>query len=221
MAPLPQLDLDERGNAHLQSLVQKLHPRDASIFVKGLTKQPLRERFHLYRELLLGAQIRQGGADFRYEQKIDRKTPDWSLMENGRLVELIDVITLHQRKEMEIEITTSIRASNRWTGWSTIPPDHIYRKLTEKAEKYSELVCKRQAPFVLAVFGDFLAAIEPEEVEYVLNTQHGGWFSTAPDVSGIIYFHEKNFRFEFTYFPNASAKQPAIWSNRIHRWNES
>ena len=221
MAPLPQLDPDERGNAHLQRLVQSLHPGDVSPFVEKLTTQPLRERFHSYRELLLGAQIRRGGADFRYEQDIDGQTPDWSLVENGRLVELIDVVTLHQRNEKEREITTSIRASNRWDGWFTIPPDHIYRKLTEKAGQYSALARRVQVPYVLALFGEFLASISPEELGHVLYTQHGGWFATAPEVSGIIYFLEKDFRYEFSYFPNASANQPAVWSSRITRWSEA
>jgi hypothetical protein len=221
LAPLPQLDPDEHGNAHLQRLVRSLHPSDFSPFVEKLTTQPLRERFHTYRELLLGAQIRRGGADFRYEQEIDGQTPDWSLVENGHLVELVDVVTLHQRNEKEREITTSIRSTNRWDGWFTIPPDHIYRKLNDKAGQYSALARRAQVPYVLAAFGEFLASISPEDVEHVLYMQHGGWFATTPEVSGIIYFREKDFRFEFFYFPNATANQPALWSSRITRWSEA
>jgi hypothetical protein len=174
MAHLPQLDSDERGNAHLQRLVHCLHQSDVSPFVEKLTKQSLGERFHSYRELLLGAQIRQGGADFRYEQNIDGQTPDWSLVEDGRLVELIDVVTIHQRNEKKREITTSVSASSRWDGWATIPPDHIYQKLTAKAGQYSALVRRVQVPYVLAVFGEFLASISPEEVSHVLLDQSSG-----------------------------------------------
>lgn len=221
MAPLPQLDPDERGNAHLQRLVRSLHPSDFSPFIEKLTTQPLRERFHTYRELLLGAQIRRGGVDFRYEQDIDGQTPDWSLVENGQLVEFVDVVTLRQRNKKECEITTSIRSTSRWDGWLTIPSDHIYRKLSDKAGHYSALARRVQVPYVLAVFGEFLASISPEEVEHVLYTQHDGWFATAPEVSGIIYFREKDFCFEFFYFPNATANQPAVWSSRIARWSEA
>lgn len=222
MEHLPQLDSNEYGNAHLQRLVRCLHAGDSAPFVEKLTTQPLRERFHTYRELILGAQIRMGGADFRYEQKIDEQTPDWSLSENGRLVEVVDVVTFHQRNEKEREITTSLRSTDRWTGWITIPPDHIYRKLSDKAGQYAELSRRTQTPYVLAAFGDFLASISADEMEHVLFTQHGGWFATAPEVSGVIYFREKSCRFEFVYFANpTAANQPAIWSSRISRWSEA
>lgn len=221
MESLPQLDADERSNAQLHRLIQQLHPSDFHQFIDKLTRQPLRERFHAYRELLLGAQLRRGGADFRYEQDIDGQTPDWSLVENGRLIEIVDVMTLHQRYEKEREITTSIRATSRWDGWISVPSDHIYRKLSDKAGQYSALARRVQVPYVLAAFGEFLASISPEEVEQVLYTQHGGWFVTAPDVSGVIYFREKDFRYEFSYFPNPHANWPAIWSSDIDRWCES
>lgn len=221
MTPLPLLDPDERGNAHLQRLVGSLHPNDFSSFIDRLTKQPLRERFHTYRELLLGAQIRRGGADFRYEKEIDGQTPDWSLVENGQLVELVDVMTLHQRNEKEREITTSIRSTNGWDGWFTIPPDHIYRKLSDKAGQYSALARKARVPYVLAAFGEFLAPISPQDIEHVLYTRYGGWFATAPEVSGIIYFRENDFRFEFFYFANATANQPAVWSSQVTHWSDA
>ena len=216
MEPLPQLDPSERGNAHLQHLVRRLHPDDFAPFVEKFTAQPLPERFHTYRELILGAQIRIGGADFRYEREIDGQTPDWSLFDNGRLVEVVDVVTFHQRNEKEREITTAIRSTDSWSGWITIPPDHIYRKLSDKAGQYAALARRNQVPYVLAAFGDFLASLAPEDIEHVLYTQHGGWFATAPEVSGVIYFRAKNFQFEFVYFANPAAlHQPAIWSSRI------
>src|SRR3546814_1881147 len=114
----------------------------SDLFVEKLTTQPLRARFHTYRELLLGVHLRQRGANFRYEQLICEKTPDWSLRsEESQLLEVIDVVTLHQRNAKEQEISTSIRSSSRWAGWIGIPPDHIYRKLSDKRseEHTSEL----------------------------------------------------------------------------------
>jgi len=41
-------------------------------------------------------------------------------------------------------------------------------------------------------------------------------------VSGVIYFHGKDLRFEFIYFANPAAlTQPAIWSSRISRWSDA
>lgn len=218
-AALPQLDSDERCNVHLQCLVKNLHPRDISQFVEKLTTQPLWNRFHTYRELLLGSQVRRSGADFRYERNIAGKTPDWSLVDGGLLVELIDVVTLHQRNEKECEIKTSIRSNSRWTGWATISPDHIYRKLSDKAGQYSKLAHSMEVPYVIAVFSEFLASISPEEIEYVLYSQHGGWFASTPDVSGVIYFREIDLRYEFIYFSNPCANKPAVWSSQVERWS--
>ncbi len=206
MINLPRLDPDEQGNAHLQDLIGHLHPDDAAPFVEKLTTQPLRARFHTYRELLLGAHLRQAGANFRYEQVIGAQTPDWSLFDDGlQLLEVIDVLTLHQRNAKEQEISTSIRSSSRWAGWITIPPDHIYRKLSDKAGQYAELVRKAKVPYVLGVFGEFVASLSPEEIQHVLYVRHDGWFNTAPEVSGVIYFRERNFNFEFNYFSNPVA----------------
>ncbi len=219
MKHLPQLDPDERGNTHLWSLLKCLHPDDRASFVRKLTTQSLRERFHTYRELLLGAQIRKGGADFRYEQKIDGQTPDWSLLNSGKTVEIIDVVTLHQRHDKEIEITASLRATESWNGWIAVPPEHIYRKLNDKAGQYSELARRLQVPYVLAIYGEWLASIAPEEVEHVLYKLYDGLFATAPEVPGVIYFHQKNFRFEFVYFTNPAPLQtPAVWSSQVERW---
>lgn len=203
---LPQLDPDDRGNAHLQELVRRLHPDDVSAFVEKLTTQPLRARFHTYRELLVGVHVRERSADFRYERSIDGRTPDWSLLDDsGRLQEVIDVTTLHQRNEKEREITASIRSTGRWSGWITVPPDHIYRKLNDKAGQYRELVLESQAPYVLAIYGEFIASLTPEDIKHVLYVHRNGWFSAASEVSGVIYCRERNFQFEFTYFRNPNA----------------
>jgi hypothetical protein len=126
------------------------------------------------------------------------------------------VLTLHQRNEKEREITTSVRSTDLWPGWITIPPDHIFRKLSDKAGQYGQLARKSQAPYVLAVFGEFLASLSPSDIEHVLFAHHDGWFATTPEVSGVIYFREKDFQFEFHYFANPVAlHQPAVWSSRI------
>ena len=103
-----------------------------------------------------------------------------------------------------------------WSGGIVIQPDHIYRKLSDKAGQYAGLARKTQAPYVLAVFGEFLASLSPSDIEHVLYSHHPGWFTTAPEVSGVIYFREKDFQFEFHYFANPAAlHQPAVWSSRV------
>jgi hypothetical protein len=203
---LPILDPDAAGNAHLHDLLDRLHPADIPAFVEKLTTQPLRAKFHTYRELLVGAHIRDQGFNVRYEQDVYEKTPDWSLFsEDEKLLEVIDVVTLHQRNEKEREINNSIRCTNMWTGWITIPPEHIYRKLDDKAGQYASLADQALIPYVVALYGEFIASLSPEEIAYVLNAYEGGWFKTRPEVAGVIYFREHLFRFEFTCFSNPFA----------------
>jgi len=125
------------------------------------------------------------------------------------LLEVIDVVTLHQRNEKEQEISASVHSSGLWSGWIGIPPDHIYRKLSDKAGQYSELVRQAEVPYVLGVFGEFVAPLSPQEIQQVLYRQHNGWFTTVPEVSGVIYFRESNFSFEYSYFPNPAALYPS------------
>src|SRR3546814_3838546 len=88
----------------MHDLIGHLHPDDAAPFVEKLTTQPLRARFHTYRELLLGVHLRQRGANFRYEQLICEKTPDWSLRsEESQLLEVIDVVTRSEEHTSELQ----------------------------------------------------------------------------------------------------------------------
>lgn len=211
---LPRLDPDELGNAHLHELINNLHPDDALQFLAKFTKLPLRARFHTYRELLLGTQLRQNGADWRYEQPILGKTPDWSLRgEDSQVIEVVDVMTLHQRCEKEKEISDSLRSTGSWCGWIGIPPDHIFRKLNDKANKYSKLARELKVPYVIAVFGEFVASISPEDIEQVLCRHSNRWFYDNPEVAGILYFRggKKSFTFEFRYFPNPGADHPSMF----------
>ena len=213
---LPRLDADDWGNEHLHALLRRLHADDVRSFVKKLTKPQLRGRFHTYRELLIGVHLRDRGFDMRYERRVADQTPDWCLAdEDNSSIEIVDVLTLHQRHEKDVEISKAIGNSRQWSGWITVPPDHIYRKLTDKAGRYSKLTKESSTPFALAVYGEFTASIAPEEIEHVLFVQHGGWFTRAPEVSGVIYCRAKNFQFEYTYFLNPHAMhQSALLSTR-------
>jgi hypothetical protein len=70
----------------------------------------------------------------------------------------------------------------------------------------------RTLPYVLAVYGEWTASVTPEEFQYVLLVQHGGWFKSAVEVSGVIYCKAKDlrpFHFEFFYYPNPYAARPS------------
>jgi len=217
---LPRLDPDEYGNGHLQGLVRKVHPDDALSFVKKLTTQPLSARFHTYRELLIGVYLLEQGLDVRYEQTLGGQTPDWHLDALGnRQEEIFDVFTLHQRREKDIEMTQSIAAYGRWAGWITVPPDHIYRKLTDKAGQYNDLATRYGVPMVLSPFVEFTASIDPNEMHHVLFERHGGWFATVPAVSGVLYSRMNNFEFQTMYYANPHAEFQSVLSSVLSSSN--
>jgi hypothetical protein len=212
---LPQLDPHEEGDKHLQALVQCLHPDDMHSFVEKLTQpQPLSERFHSYRELLVGIHFRNRGFDVRYEMEICGQTPDWSLTNSGGSpIEIVDVVTLHQQRDRDLKISAAIKRAQKWTGWVTVPPDHIVRKLDDKAGQYSKMARQNSLSYVLAVFGEFTASITPREFRRVLFDHHGGWLTTRPEISGVLYFTGKafaDFQFEYTYYPNPDAPQESV-----------
>ena len=210
MNPVPRLDPDDGGNAHLQALLRRLHPKDVPAFVEKLTKQP-RSRFHTYRELLIGVHLRDRGFDMRYELNVGGQTPDWCLVgENNQPIEILDVLTLHQRNAKDAEIGGTLKEEGVWSGWISVPADHIYRKLNDKAGQYSRLAKLVEAPYVLAIYGEFAASVAPNEVQHVLFFQHDGWFSENPQIAGLVYCRSRlPFEFEFTHYVNPSAERPS------------
>lgn len=88
-------------------------------------------------------------------------------------MELIDVLTLQQRHDKDVEISAAIRAERLWARWITVPPDHIFRKLNDKAGQHSGLARQKGIPYVLAAYGEFTAAIALQEIEQVLLFQQG------------------------------------------------
>lgn len=69
-----------------------------------------------------------------------------------------------------------------------------------KVDKYESLAKSLSVPYVVAVYGDFLAAVEKDEVNEVLHEAYeGGIFAYSNAVSGILFFEESGGRYKFTY----------------------
>jgi hypothetical protein len=61
-------------------------------------------------------------------------------------------------------------------------------------------------PYIVAVFGEFRAAIDfEEEVCPCLFDEEFGLFRMYPDVSGVLYFEETSGRYLFRYAHNPNA----------------
>src|SRR6266704_3377449 len=134
---LPRLDADDRVNDKLHALLKALHPEDVAPFVRKLTTQERSQRIHTYRELLLGVHILAKGFCARDERPFGTKTPDWALVDgSGSVLEIVDVTTIHQKREKDLEIGKELGEHKLWSGWITMPPDHVYAKLEAKANAY-------------------------------------------------------------------------------------
>jgi hypothetical protein len=201
-----QLAGNDYINARIYDLLGGLHPSDITAFVRKFRNDSDEQCFHTLRELILGAHLRSQGWNVRYEQKVGRKTPDWvELDRDGHVAEIIDVVTLHQRRITDRDIANRLAAEGIWTGWVTTPPDRLFSKVQEKANAYAKLIARVRVPYVVALFGEFTVPIEPQEMHHVLYELHGGVFAEVPALAGVIFFRERRGQYEYSYFPNAGA----------------
>jgi hypothetical protein len=162
--------------------------------------------FHTYRELILGANLRTCGWNLRYEQSLGGKTPDWVLIDgDGQVAEILDVVTLHQRRVVDNAIGMAVSSHRPWVGWVTTPRDRLFAKLREKGEAYSSLAEGLHLPYIVALFGEFTAPIEPYEVHHVLHELHGGVFTAVPALAGTLFFRERLGQYEYHHFTNSHA----------------
>lgn len=194
-------------NSRIHELLGKIHPEDVRSFVRKFRSCSDEECFHTYRELILGAHVRSGGWNLRYEQSLAGKRPDWVLIDDsGRVAEIIDVVTLHQRRVIDIDIVKTVSSRALWTGWVSTPPNRLFSKFRKKAKAYASLADELLLPYVVALFGEFTAPLEPQEVRQVLHELHGGVFAEVPTVAGAIFFRERLGDYEYHHFTNPRAK---------------
>jgi hypothetical protein len=193
-------------NRRIHQMLACLHADDVEPFVRKFSQQSDEQNFHTYRELLLGSYLRQAGWNVRYERAIGGTTPDWVRVDDGGVpAEIIEVVTLHQRRTVDRAIGAAVAAGQPWVGWISTPPEHLYSKIQAKAQAYRAVATESSLAYVVAVFGEFTAPIEPFEVDHVLNDLHGGLFSEVPALSGVIFFRERFGNYEFHGFANPVA----------------
>jgi len=208
------------GNSSINSRIydsfESIDPSDITAFIRKFKSESDGQRFHTYRELILGAELCRKGLRLQYERKIGNKTPDWAILNQaGEVDEILDVVTLHQRRDKDVDIGSTISSGHIWSGWVTVPSDHIYSKIQRKADSYSHLAVQSGMPYTVCLFGEFTACIDPVQVEHVLYTHHGGAFQDHPELSGVLYFYERSGTYHYTHFPNHSALAPSKHIKRV------
>ena len=202
------------GNDSINTLIYQcldsIDPRDATTFARRFRSEADPQRFHTLRELICGAELFRHGLRPRYEQALGASTPDWTIYDATAVPnEIVDVATLHPTYEIGQEIADAVGRGQIWTGWVTTAPDRLYQKLQSKFGSYAAIAERKQIAFVVALFSEFLAPIDTEEVAYVVFDLHGGLFKGYHEVSGVIHFELRDGLYKFSALANPYATYPS------------
>ncbi len=195
-------------NAAIYRCFEYISKEDARAFLRRFREQPHDQDqvMHTFRELLLGGYLASNGLRIRYDQTVCGKTPDWSVLdENGLLYCIVELVNFHVDKATEDEIKQHWRAKATRCGPIGAQSDRLYARIREKASGYKGLVERARVAYVIALFGEFTADVDEEEVRQCLYDEEGGLFSLYPEVSGVVFFLESSGLYSFEYMANPKA----------------
>ena len=91
-----------------------------------------------------------------------------------------------------------------WVGRIGPHAPRLYERIRDKAAKYKRLVEKTNVPYVVAVFSEFTANVDFEEVRECVCDDKKGLFGLYRTLSGILFFEERTGHYTFTYLFNPS-----------------
>jgi hypothetical protein len=201
---------NEAINARIYAALEHIHPADVPKIVAKFRNTNDTQRFHTFRELLVGAHLRANGLDARFERAVAGKTPDWTLLAEGNdPVELIDVASIHQRNALESEMRRTVAAGQIWSGWPGIPPEHIYGKVDAKAGAYAELAATAGVAYTIFLHGEFMSCLDADDIKEVLLGDHGV-FATRSHLSGVSFFTHSNGVDTYSYFENSRGNRASV-----------
>lgn len=168
---------------------------------------------HAYRELLLGAHLCSLGYNARYNLNLDSKTPDWSIFDKDQKTQtIIELASFHAPKEEEDEDWGNLDKKKVSFKWNSDNTHRLYSKIKEKIARYKALVKKHKLSFVVTVFNQPFADIQPKEIQNCLFDKDAGIFILYPELSGALFFREgvgnifpSHYRFD--YFENPYSLQ--------------
>jgi hypothetical protein len=197
-------------NATIYRCFEYISEPDAQTFVRAFGRLPHDgdQIMHAFRELILGGFLASRGQRVAYDQRVNGQTPDWSIFEEDhRLRCIVELVNFHIDRATEDEIALHAQARRFWSGWPD-PQKRLYQSIWDKASKYKRLVEQIQVAYVIALFGEFVAAVDLDDVRQCLFAADKGLFPQYPEVSGLIFFVENGGQYAFTYLPNPLAKRP-------------
>jgi hypothetical protein len=203
------------GNHHINAAIyqcfEHIAESDARAFVKKFAQMSDDEeqRMHTFRELLLGGYLGSCGFNVRSELPVESKTPDWTITGAGSdLAAIVELVNFHNESRIERAMKKTQEERGIWTGWMPDNTRRLFSRLAEKASTYRDIVETRQIPYVVAVFSEFTAAVDEDELVECLMRPNYDLFSREPSLSGVLFFEEKSGRYVFSYHANPHASRP-------------
>ena len=178
-------------NAMIYRCFEYICEEDERKFVKKFREQlhDPDQIIHTFRELVLGAYLSSTGFRVRHDYVIDDQTPDWSILdgEGESITGIVELTSFHIDAVTEKEIEEQMHAGSMTQYWRDQNKDNVerlYHSMWRKAGVYSSLVEKLKVPYIVAVFGEFKAAIDFAEVCFCLFDEKTGLFAMYPELSG-------------------------------------
>ena len=144
---------------------------DAPKFVKkfkALLKDEV-QVMHTFRELVLGAYLALTGFNVRYEYAVGTQTPDWCVLDESSSPKAVFELTnFHLDKVTEDDIDAKLQTTGVWLHWQEPNDNRLYHSIQRKASTYKAMAERISVPYVVAVFGEFTAAVNLDELNQCL-----------------------------------------------------
>ena len=192
-------------NATIYRCFEHICEEDARKFVRKFNDQRHDgvQVMHTFRELILGAYLALSGLNVRYDYVVGTETPDWCVLDETSAPKIIVELTnFHIDKATEDAIEAKRQAGGMWVGWIGRNDDRLYNSIWHKASIYKTLVEECGISYSIAVFGEFPAAVDIDELHRCLFDRESGLFELYPVVSGVLFFEEISGQYQFSYMPN-------------------
>lgn len=208
--PYGQISRNDSINNTIYRCFDYICSEDQRKFIKKFRDQPndSEQIMHTFRELILGAYLNSMNLKVVYDYWINNESPDWCILDSKSSIKgIIELTNFHIDRLTEKEIKNQMEKKGISLVWRKNKKvlERLYQCILLKIQKYQDLVKKLRIPYIVAVFGDFLAAVKFEEVIICLNNKKIGLFKLYPELSGVLYFQELSGRYFFEYKNNPNA----------------
>lgn len=205
-----------------------LNDREQHKFVKKFRKQPHTEIqiMHTFCELLLGAYLMANNLLVENERGIYGKNPDWSILDSSsNIIAIVEMVYHHIDNKTNENIVAQLKSGKKaigyWPNGNDPDNNRLYSHIHQKTIKYKDLVAKIQVPYVVAIFIDFKAVTDVQELKDCMMKGDQPLFQEYPDLSGVLQFEEANHgSYNFWFVENPFALRKITIPSGVFRRND-